>query len=97
MYRIVGTDGKTYGPVDAVHIKQWIAENRVERQTPVFISGAADWTFLALLPEFAEAFRPPPLPAGTVPPTPPKMAPLTGGALKQNNSLAVAGFICGLL
>jgi len=56
MYKIIGTDGKEYGPVAIEEIRRWIAENRVERQTPVWVAGTADWTFLGLLPEFAPSF-----------------------------------------
>ncbi len=56
MYKILGSDGNEYGPLSAAKIKQWIAEERVEKKTPVLPEGAADWVFLSSLPEFAEAF-----------------------------------------
>jgi len=59
MYKILGNDGNEYGPVSAEQVKQWIAENRVEKKTPVFPEGAPDWVFLESLAEFAEAFAPP--------------------------------------
>lgn len=97
MYKIVGTDGKTYGPIDAGIIKQWIAENRVERQTPVHVEGAPEWTYLGLLPEFNSAFAPPP--AGTAPsPVHPAQPPrMPANAIPQTSSLAVLGLICGIL
>ena len=33
MYKIIGTDGRPYGPVSAEEIRRWIAENRVNAQT----------------------------------------------------------------
>lgn len=59
MYKILGSDGNEYGPVSAGQVKNWIAENRVEKKTPVIPEGGADWVFLGSLPEFAAAFTPP--------------------------------------
>jgi len=59
MYKVLGSDGNKYGPVSAGRIKEWIAENRVEKKTPVMLEGGADWVFLDSLPEFAAAFAPP--------------------------------------
>ena len=61
MYKILGSDGNEYGPVPARQIKQWIVENRVDKKTPVFPDGAADWVFLESLQEFKTVFAPPPL------------------------------------
>jgi hypothetical protein len=98
MYKIIGTDGKTYGPVDAALLKQWIAENRVERQTPVFVDGTVDWTFLGLLPEFVGLFAPPPPPApGPTPIRSSRPGPMSANVTVQTSSLAVTGLICGIL
>ena len=59
MYKILASDGHERGPISAETIKQWIAEERVEKKTPVMPDGAADWVFLESLPEFAEAFASP--------------------------------------
>jgi hypothetical protein len=56
MYKILGSDGHEYGPLSIEKVKQWIAENRVEKKTPVLPDGAADWVFLSSMPEFTEAF-----------------------------------------
>ncbi|HQF39627.1 MAG TPA: DUF975 family protein [Opitutaceae bacterium] len=73
MYRIIGGDGREYGPVSAAQVTQWIAQNRANGETRIKPEGAADWTTLAALPEFAAALAgpaaPPPLPGeGAVPP-----------------------------
>ena len=60
MYKILGSDGNEYGSVSAEQVKKWIAENRVEKKTPVIPEGGADWVFLFSLPEFAADFAPPP-------------------------------------
>jgi LPXTG-motif cell wall-anchored protein len=51
----MGDDGKEYGPVDAVQIRRWIAEGRIEKKTPVKLDDARDWVFVQSLPEFKEA------------------------------------------
>jgi hypothetical protein len=86
MYKIIGADGRQYGPVSAAQIKQWIAEGRVESRTPVFVDGAKDWNFVGLLPEFANCFAP------TTPPV-----VLSPGVLRRTNSSATTGLICGIL
>jgi len=86
MYKIIGADGRQYGPVSAAQIKQWIAEGRVESRTPVFTDGAENWTFAGLLPEFAGHFHSGPPPAIAPPERPAK-----------TNSYAMAGFVFGIL
>lgn len=56
-YKIRGADGREYEAVSAEQIVQWIAENRLERKTPVLVAGAKDWGFLDAEPEFAAAFQ----------------------------------------
>jgi Domain of unknown function (DUF4190)/GYF domain 2 len=89
MYKIIGNDGKTYGPIGAEKIREWIAQGRADARTAAIAEGAADWTFLGLLPEFAREL------AGT----PPVIAPPKTGAVSANNtnSFATAGFVCGLI
>ena len=55
MYKIIGADGKEYGPVTAEQLKQWIADGRVNGQTKVLTEGAAEWRMLAEIPELAAA------------------------------------------
>ena len=91
MYKIIGQDGKEYGPISAEQLRRWISENRVESQTPVFADGAKDWTFVGLLPEFANFF------AAGVPPAiaPQAIAPPT--PTRKTNGFATTGLICGIL
>jgi hypothetical protein len=86
-YRIVGADGKTYGPVGLEQIRQWLSEGRAESRTPVFVEGASDWTTVGALPELAAAVSPPAIEA-----VKPGMASARG-----TNGFATAGLICGLL
>jgi hypothetical protein len=93
MYKIIGQDGKEYGPVTAEQLRQWIAENRVESRTPVFVDGAKDWNFVGLLPEFANCFAnsaPPPI-------APLKPGTSTTAQMPKTNSFATAGLIFGIL
>lgn len=56
-YKVLGGDGLEYGPVYDEQIRQWIAEGRLERKSPVKPPDAKDWVFLGDLPEFAAAFK----------------------------------------
>ena len=89
MYKIIGTDGKEYGPISADQVRLWISENRVERQTPVFADGAKDWNFLGLLPEFAGYFP------GATPVAPAVI--VAPGQPRKTNGFATAGLVCGIL
>ena len=62
MYRIIGGDGREYGPVTAAQIAQWIAQNRANGLTRVKAEGATTWLPLAETPEFAALFAPSPIP-----------------------------------
>jgi Domain of unknown function (DUF4190)/GYF domain 2 len=88
-YTIIGQDGKKYGPAAAEQVRQWVAQGRAESRTPVFVEGAADWTFLGLLPEFAALFSGPP----------PVITTLKGcgAGVPHTNALAIWGLICGIL
>ena len=63
MYKIVGVDGRQYGPVSTEEVRRWIAENRANYQTLAQAEGAAEWKPLGFFPEFTAAFpmAPPPL------------------------------------
>lgn len=93
MYKIIGANGQQYGPATVEQIRKWIAEGRIERETPVLVDGAKDWNFVGLLPEFKGLFAggtPPlitPLPAGGAP----------AGQVPRTNSFALAGMIFGIL
>ncbi len=64
MFTILGGDGKEYGPVTAVQIKEWIHGNRATMQTQCRRVGETTWKTVADYPEFgfagAKAFVPPP-------------------------------------
>lgn len=51
MYKIIGSDGKEYGPIDAQQIMRWLAEGRVNLQSMVLAEGATEWKPLGEFPE----------------------------------------------
>jgi hypothetical protein len=55
MYKIIGADGKEYGPITAEQLRQWVAEGRANAQTKVLPEGSTEWKTLAEVPELAGA------------------------------------------
>jgi type II secretory pathway pseudopilin PulG len=96
MYKILGGDGKEYGPVTADMLRQWVNEGRASAQTQVCPEGSANWQSLASLPDFAPMFAPPP-PGMTaaVGGTPIGIAPTSGMAV-TSLVLGICGFLCTL-
>jgi hypothetical protein len=74
-YTILASNGQEYGPVHAEDIKQWIADGRVEKKTPVLVEGTRDWVFLESVPELAALF------AQAAPPVLSAAKPKSGGGL----------------
>src|SRR3954466_11276624 len=54
MYKVVGADGREYGPVTRETILEWIAQNRANAQTIVRFEDGA-WKALATFDEFRPA------------------------------------------
>jgi TM2 domain-containing membrane protein YozV len=54
-YRIIGADGRQYGPVSETQLTDWIHQARANAQTLVQTEGATDWKPMGHLPEFASA------------------------------------------
>ncbi len=70
MYKIIGADGREYGPVPAETVQQWVRDRRANHASRIRAEGTEDWTTLGALPEFAavlqeaaEAAATPPSPA----------------------------------
>ena len=65
MYKIIGADGKEYGPISVEQLRQWRSEGRVNAQTKVLAEGATDWKTIAEIAELGEAMpiTPPSLPS----------------------------------
>jgi hypothetical protein len=86
MYKLIGADGRPYGPASADQIRKWMAEKRVDAQTLLQPDGATDWKPLMLFPEFSP---PPPL-------TPPPLAEIQPTLPSRASNKIPAG-ICGIL
>jgi len=90
MYRIIGADGREYGPITTDQLRGWIAEGRANAQTIALAEGAAQWKPLIEYLEFAPvlARMAPPAPApGPISITPPP----------RTNSMAMTGMVMGIL
>jgi TM2 domain-containing membrane protein YozV len=85
MYKIIGNDGKQYGPINAEMIRRWQAENRVNAQTLIQAEGAVEWKPISTLPEFS----------GGINSIPPTIAPPPPMASRASNKIPAG--ICGIL
>jgi Domain of unknown function (DUF4190)/GYF domain 2 len=94
MYRILGADGKVYGPISAEQLRQWIAENRANAATYALPEGAPEWKPLGTIPEFSILFaaKPPAVPLATDPP----YAPKNTGFATTGMILGIFSLTCGL-
>lgn len=91
MYKIIGSDGKEYGPISADQLRQWLREGRVKTQTRIKPEGATEWQMLGALPEFAGAFPPPP-PAAS------RASIASAGTQSSRTSvLAITSLVLGIL
>lgn len=68
MFKILGADGREYGPVAVDQIKKWIAEGRANRETMAQQTGDSNWKSLGQFAEFADVFGGAPPPAAVTPP-----------------------------
>ena len=87
MYKIIGADGKEYGPVSADQLRQWLGEGRINAQTKVKSDTMTEWQALGTLPEFAAQC-----------PAPAAAPPLASGATASKVSgLAITSLVLGIL
>jgi len=92
MYRLIGSDGRQYGPASVEDIRRWISENRLNAQTIAHLEGAQEWKPLSAFPEFAPDFK---IPAGST--SPPPLQPPQPGPSDPRASSKIAAGIFGLL
>lgn len=57
MYRVQGSDLKEYGPISEGQLREWIAENRLNRFSMACKEGDPTWRPLDQFPEFAAALQ----------------------------------------
>ena len=53
MYRIIGADGREYGPITADQLRQWIREGRINAYSKIRQEGATEWKAALEFSEFA--------------------------------------------
>jgi hypothetical protein len=93
MYKIVGVDGKEYGPVSLEQMQRWVAEGRVNPRTQVQEAGATEWKTAAEFPELSAA-----LAAAGFGATPFAQPPsFPSQVVMQQKGLAVTSFVLGLV
>jgi TM2 domain-containing membrane protein YozV len=95
MYKIIGTDGRQYGPVSADQIRQWLAQNRANMQSMAQAEGAIDWKPLSLFPEFANDIKPAPPAVSASSPAPP--SPYANPRASNKIAAGVCGILLGCL
>lgn len=92
MYRIIGADGREYGPISAEQLRQWIAENRANATTRVLVEGSTDWKTLGSLPEFSALLAT--KPRAAIPSAP---APFPSAIFApKTNGFGTAGMVLGI-
>ena len=94
-YKILGADGREYGPVNADIMRLWISQRRLVSTSSVKVEGELDWKPLAAFPEFQETLGPAPASSSStgIPPlrefpSPPPQA---------GNGLATTSLVLGIL
>ena len=92
MYRLIGSDGRQYGPASAEDIRRWLSENRLNAQTVAHLEGATEWKPLSAFPEFASDFK---IPIGAM--VPPPLPPPPPGPGDPRASTKIAAGIFGIL
>ena len=90
MYKIIGADGREYGPVTGELLREWIAEGRANAQTKALAKGAAQWKPLVEYLEFA------PLLSRMAPPLA-APGPIYLARTPRTNSMALMSMVMGIL
>lgn len=84
MFKIIGADGRQYGPVTTDAVRDWIAAGRANSQTLAQAEGATEWKTLSDFLEFADALKALPAPPQSISTgTPPTATPPDPDALAE--------------
>jgi TM2 domain-containing membrane protein YozV len=86
VYKIIGADGREYGPVAAEQLRQWLLEGRVNSQTLLQPEGSTDWKALVNYQE-------------VLPPVPPPVSQPTTltATTRPGADKKISAGICGIL
>lgn len=91
MYKIIGSDGNEYGPVNREEVCQWIAEGRLNGESRAKAGEEGAFRPLQSFPEFADALTPKPAGAGI-----PTIAPLPSREFQPHDyELDIGGCVAG--
>ena len=90
MYRIIGADGREYGPITAEQVLEWIAEGRANALTRAKVEGGDQWKPLTEYVEFAAALV-------RIPPLLTAPRPIFTTPTPRTNSMATASLVMGIL
>jgi len=88
MYKIIGADGKEYGPIDEQQLLKWFHEGRANKETRVLTEGGTEWEMLGDLPLFA---------AVAAPAMPRVIQPVFAIERKRTHGFAITGLVLGIL
>ena len=88
MYKIIGTDGRQYGPIGVEQIRAWLAQNRINAHTLAQAEGSTEWKPLISFPELGAEFKIAPPAMG--------MATMASGYNPRASNKIGAG-VCGIL
>jgi hypothetical protein len=98
MYRIIGADGREYGPVTADQLREWIAEGRANAQTRVQAEGGGPWKplveYLEFAPQLARTTTPLFAPTTISLPPAPRTNPMATTALVMGILSITCGMCC---
>lgn len=95
MYKIIGVDGKEYGPASLDQLKEWISQGRVNAHTLIQPGGSADWKAAGEIPEIRALL------ASSVPttvsdlPVPPTLG-ANAPAMAPRQGLSITSFVLGI-
>ncbi len=94
LYRVIGGDGKQYGPVTLEQLKTWVAENRFNAQSQIREEGSFAWKSASEFPEVAEILG--------IPPSAPVLPEFPGGTAEvagtqPSQGLAIASLVLGIV
>lgn len=93
MYKMIGADGREYGPVTDEQLRQWVREGRANADTRAKSEADTQWKRLAEFPEFHAALG---IAAGAPPPISPQPQSYVVTRHPEAGKKIAAG-VCGIL